>query len=221
MGRISACALSLCLLASAALAGQTAISGFDFARGAWFWPLLYDIGGETVYCGYTFGVGQKHTTPDGFPIAVAHAYPAAWIAQARGCANAIKCSDQLYQYAVADLHNLWPAAWAPYAARGDLPFGEVPKGEKGELVGRCLRRHRDPATGAVIIEPPDAAKGKLARSILYMVETYHLPWHGLEKTMRRWHNENPPDNIEHWRNFVIEQLQGTSNPYIQPWVGPR
>ncbi|NIR28182.1 MAG: hypothetical protein GWN84_02380 [Gammaproteobacteria bacterium] len=214
---------SLCLLgamAPAAFAGQSAILGFEFARESWFWPLFYDIGGETLYCGYAFGIREQRTTVDGFRVVVEHAYPAAWIAEARGCRSEIRCSDEVFQYAVADLHNLWPVISSARSARGELVFGEGSGGGTGRLTGRCLRRHEDASGGGAFIEPRDAVKGDLARSILYMMETYDLPARGLENLLRRWHDEDPPDETERWRNFVIERLQGTRNPYIGPWVAP-
>lgn len=198
---------------AAVLAGQSTIRGFEFAREGWFWPLFYDIGGETLYCGHAFRVRERRTVIDGFRVVVAHAYPAAWIAEARGCANAIRCADETFQYAVADLHNLWPVISSARAARAELPFGEVPEGETARTAGRCLRHYERGG----FIEPRDGAKGDLARSIIYMVETYGLPWRGMEALLRRWHDEDPPDETERWRNYVVEKLQGTRNPYIDPF----
>lgn len=216
--------LSLCLLgamAPAAFAGQSTIRGFEFARESWFWPLLYDIGGETLYCGYAFRMREQHTIVDRFRVVVGHAYPAAWIAEARGCRSPIGCSDEVFQYASADLHNLWPVIASARSARGDLVLGEPGQGGTGRLTGRCLRRHEPASGGAAFIEPRDAVKGDLARSILYMMESYDLPGRGMETVLRRWHDEDPPDETERWRNYVIERLQGTRNPYIAPWAGVR
>ncbi|MCY4488006.1 MAG: endonuclease [Deltaproteobacteria bacterium] len=67
-----------------------------------------------------------------------------------------------------------------------------------------------------IVEPRDAVKGDMARSILYMVDSYRLPLPAnLQGDMlQRWHEQDPPDDTERWRNFVIEGLQGNANPYI-------
>ena len=59
-------------------------------------------------------------------------------------------------------------------------------------------------------------KGDMARSILYMLDSYRLslPASLQRDMLLRWHEQDPPDDTERWRNFVIEGLQGTANPYI-------
>lgn len=65
------------------------------------------------------------------------------------------------------------------------------------------------------VEPRDAAKGDLARSILCMAITYGLPLRGMGPMLLRWHLNDPPDAHERWRNRRIYELQGTENPFIR------
>ena len=60
-------------------AAQTVIPHYAWPRDDYFWPLLYDIGGETVYCAQPFDAGAE-ATEDGFTVTIEHAYPANWIA---------------------------------------------------------------------------------------------------------------------------------------------
>ena len=75
-------------------------------------------------------------------------------------------------------------------------------------------------------EPPDAAKGVVARAILYMRCAYAS--HGLKlvenpqsdlemgklSVLLRWNLEYPPDDWERSRNRIIMHFQGNSNPFI-------
>jgi endonuclease I len=49
---------------------------------------------------------------------------------------------------------------------------------------------------------------------MYMVFYYDFLLHGMGPAMIKWHLEDPPDEWECDRNDLIEQLQGTRNPFI-------
>ena len=57
----------------------------------------------------------------------------------------------------------------------------------------------------------------MARSSLYMLDSYGLPLPANmpRDMLLRWHEQDPPDDMERWRNLVIEGLQRTVNAYIQ------
>ncbi len=145
---------------------------------------------------------------------VEHAYPADWIAEARGCENRDDCDDPTYQFASADLHNLWPAVGNINSSRGDRPFAEIPGETERRFIDICPDYERTSGADAVV-EPRDSVKGDLARSILYMAITYDLPLKGMGPMLRRWADDDPPDETERWRNYVIERLQGTRNAFIE------
>ncbi len=77
----------------------------------------------------------------------------------------------------------------------------------------CLDYERNSGFGA-IVEPQDSAKGELARSLLYMSVSYDLPIRGSFDVLVDWHRNHPPSDEERWRNNLIEDLQGSRNPFI-------
>jgi len=77
----------------------------------------------------------------------------------------------------------------------------------------CDDFERSSGAGA-IVEPQDSVKGDLARSQLYMMVFYDLPLHGSLDALAAWHVADPPDDVERWRNNLIDQLQGSRNPFI-------
>ena len=102
----------------ATLAGQTHIPNYNTARDNFFWSELYPVGGQGIYCGTMFGPGERLT--------VEHAYPAQWMAEAHGCKNRNNCPNPEYNFAEADLHNLWPALGNINSSRGQLKLAEIP-----------------------------------------------------------------------------------------------
>lgn len=198
-------------LACPALAGQTAIPNCDTARDQFFWAQLYTAGGEELYCAADFAAGQRKI--GGRNLSVEHAYPADWIATANGCRNRNDCPVAAYGFAEADLHNLWPAIQNINSSRSDLRFGEVTGEGARRFTDYCPDFERTQGAAAVV-EPRDDVKGDLARSLFYMSTTYGLPLHGMGPMLARWHQDDPPDGVERWRNDRIEELQGTRNGFI-------
>ena len=69
-------------------------------------------------------------------------------------------------------------------------------------------------TGFKLIEPPAHAKGNAARSLFHMHFEYDLPLPLPLDVLRRWHQEDPADQVERIRNDRIALLQGTRNRFI-------
>lgn len=82
-------------------------------------------------------------------------------------------------------------------------------------------------------EPPDSAKGDVARMLFYMAVRYegsnrekdlelteHVqknsrrPLHGKLSTLLKWHKQDPPDAREKRRHERIFEKQGNRNPFI-------
>jgi len=84
-------------------------------------------------------------------------------------------------------------------------------------------------------EPRDEVKGDVARMIFYMVVRYEgdndepdlelvdaivdksskLPQHGRSSTLLKWHQTDPVDDYERYRNYIIcEKYQHNRNPFI-------
>lgn len=213
--RILALAIGALLLVPGTQAQQSHIPNYETARDEYFWRLFYVFGGETVYCGIPFGPYKLIHAQEGWPslsLTVEHAYPADWIAEARGCEDR-DCEDPIYQRAAADLHNLWPAVNRINSSRGDTPFGEGLQNAQARF-SYCPAFRRTYGNGSRV-EPRAAVRGDLARSVLYMRDAYDLPLSNeVAAMMLRWHRADPPGEMERWRNFVIEKLEGVRNPYV-------
>ena len=156
------------------------------------------------------GVGSA-TMPSGSRLS-AHSRPIG-SPRANGCTDRNYCEVDAYKFAEADLHNLWPVLQRINSSRGDRPLGELPGGNNRRFADICPDYERSSGAGA-IVEPQDSAKGEMARSILYMAVFYSLPVRGSFDTLVAWHDTDPPDEEEQWRNNLIEELHGTRNPFI-------
>lgn len=118
-----------------------------------------------------------------------------------------------------DLHHLMATFQHPNGMRGRLPFDEVPD--------NAVEYHNNAGArmGAGLFEPPDSAKGRVARSMLYFMARYGdqgvLPgnvvnhfWNARIQTLLRWNREFPPTEFERQRNSVVEKIQGNRNPFV-------
>ncbi len=118
----------------------------------------------------------------------------------------------------ADLHHLMATFMHPNGERGNLPFGEV----KGRP-----EYHNDAGAkmGGGVFEPPDLAKGRVARSLLYFYTRYYDKrifsgnfnqgfWDEKLPMLLRWNREHPPDDFERARNDAVESFQGNRNPFV-------
>jgi endonuclease I len=130
------------------------------------------------------------------------------------------------QGAGTDLHALRPAEVTVNTARGNKAFddgGEPYIDRDGPT--NCYR-DRDSW------QPRPEVKGDIARMLFYMAVRYEdpgldleltetaanqgdkSPAHGVRSTLLRWHQQDPPDDLERRRNNRIEALQGNRNPFI-------
>jgi hypothetical protein len=118
----------------------------------------------------------------------------------------------------SDLHHLLPTFIHPNGVRGSMPFGAV-KGQ-GEY-------HNDAGAkaGQGVFEPPDAAKGRVARALLYFYTRYHdrnisnsgfspAFWNQKLELLLEWNRRFPPDSNERRRNGLVESFQGNRNPFV-------
>lgn len=176
-----------------------------------FWKQLYSNGGETLYCGQSFGKKK------GRGINVEHVFPMGWVVKALKCKNRTQCRKRArFNRIEADMHNLFPARATINKARGAMAFGHV-AGESREF-GRCDfeidRKKRQ-------VEPRPEVRGDIARAMFYMHKKYKLtifPRQG--KRLKKWHRQDPPSIEEKRRNRIIERIQGQRNLFIdQPKLG--
>ncbi|EGV18975.1 endonuclease [Thiocapsa marina] len=127
----------------------------------------------------------------------------------RACCERV---DPTFVTAHNDLHNLVPAVGAINAARSDFNWSEL---RSGQRLGDCAIRF-DPILRRV--QPPDAVRGEIARTMFYMRDTYGFRLSRQdEKLYAVWNNADPPDAWEIERNRRIRRLQGKGNRYVEDY----
>jgi deoxyribonuclease I len=193
--------------------GQTTFKSYDEARRI-FWRKMYSQGGTELYCGVEFD-GARRTVLD-LAMSIEHVFPADAIAETEpGCTDR-SCPAPRVQRAMADLQNLWPALGRVNSSRSRLRYGVISGEEARRFTEFCPDFER--TTGAkAIVEPRDAIKGDIARSLVYMHFVYGLALEDAvadKGILLGWMHTDPPDAEEMRRNALIDQLQGTTNPLL-------
>jgi len=242
----SACLpLAAVLLASAcALAGDARAAGNEanesYAQAKrWLEREVYADHRVTVYCGYAFdarkqiAIGRGFFTPKHGDRALRmeweHSVPAEnfgrafveWREGAPQCTDSRgrayrgrRCAQTNLEFRrmEADMYNLYPSVGAVNALRSNFRYDELP-GEDWTF-GSCPMKVDVRGRRA---EPPDSAKGALARSALYMDESYQR--YSLSRAQRRlmeaWDRMHPVDQWECTRALRIEALQGNPNRFVK------
>lgn len=191
----------------------------------------------TVYCNAEFTSKKKVIPPKGFEtdkylkrskkIEWEHVVPAqnfgqAFIEWREGNAECVdgkgksfkgrKCAEKVnmeYRYMQADMHNLFPAIGAVNALRSNYNFTMLP-GEKSDF-GSC-----DMRIDSRKAQPPEQARGVIARTYMYMEATY--PKYKMSKQQRKlmdaWDWQYPVTEWECKRSVLIRQLQGNANEVV-------
>ncbi|MDD2804488.1 MAG: endonuclease [Elusimicrobiales bacterium] len=117
----------------------------------------------------------------------------------------------------SDLHHIFPTYIGVNGRRGSEPFGEVSSFVYATNSGSKL--------GPEGFEPADAAKGDIARAILYFVVRYYDRnirdgadyrdfWTSRVGMFLDWHRQDPPTAAERARNEAIAGFQGNRNPFV-------
>ncbi|WPP44442.1 endonuclease [Pseudomonas sp. AN-1] len=214
----------LAALAAAFLVPPQAPDSFQAAK-----RIARDIHGErgqTFYCGCAYqgnrvdlascGYRPRRNAQRAARIEWEHVVPAWVIGHQRQCwqqGGRDRCSerDPVFARAEADLHNLVPAIGEVNGDRSNFPLTDRLAASPGQY-GRC---------GMVIdfrsrqAMPPEATRGAIARTYLYMHERYQLR---LSKQDRQryeaWHRLHPASEAERRRNQAIACKMGWGNPYV-------
>jgi len=125
----------------------------------------------------------------------------------RKCANKVK--DE-YKYMQADMHNLFPAIGAVNAMRSNYNFQMLPHVQSD--FGSCPMKIDNKKA-----EPPELARGRIARTYLYMDETY--PRYNMSKSqkqlMNAWDKMYPVTQWECTRSTKIASLQKNRNDIVE------
>lgn len=124
----------------------------------------------------------------------------------RRCAEKI---NQNYRLMQADMYNLYPAIGAVNAKRSNYNFVML-NGEKNSF-GRCAMKISNRKA-----EPPKNARGKIARSYLYMHQSYKKYTMSRQQLqlMNAWNKQFPVTQTECLRAKRIAQLQGNESAIL-------
>lgn len=171
---------------------------------------LKPAGFDSRSCGFVY----RRNPVRGSRIEWEHAMPAHYFGGALGCwqrGGRRECrKNPGFAYMEGDMHNLFPAVGELNADRGNFPFAPLPGLHR--MYGNCpmkvdFRRR--------LADPPDRARGPLARAYLYMSWRYALKLApDMERTYNLWNRRHPPTPWECRRNQEIARIQGNDNPFI-------
>ncbi|MCF7498013.1 endonuclease [Vibrio sp. L5-1] len=125
----------------------------------------------------------------------------------RRCANK---ANQEYRLMQSDLYNLFPAIGSVNAMRSNYNFTMLPN-EQSDF-GLCAMKISERK-----VEPPMSARGRIARTYLYMEETYAR--YNMSKQQRQlmmaWDKQFPVSTWECKRADRIELIQGNVNTILK------
>lgn len=124
-----------------------------------------------------------------------------------------KCAEKVnveYRYMQSDMYNLYPAIGAVNAARKNYNFTLLPGAQSS--FGSCSMKIEGNK-----VEPPEAARGMIARTYKYMAQAY--PQYKMSdqqtKLMDAWDKMYSVDAWECTRAKRIEVIQGNENPVVK------
>lgn len=189
----------------------------------------------TFYCRAPFDAKKQITLPEGFTtpkhekrahrIEWEHVVPAEnfgrafveWREGASVCVDSKgkafkgrRCAEKAneeFRLMQADMHNLFPAIGAVNAIRSNIRFGVLPG--VPNTFGTCAMKVADGR-----VEPPEYARGTIARTAKYMALVY--PKYRLSRQETQlfdaWDKQYPVDAWECERERRIAKLQGNANP---------
>ena len=119
-----------------------------------------------------------------------------------------------YPNSAQDNHNIFACEGKINQIRGNYPYAEVPHNSS------TLQIVFDHDTGCYFynstFEPNDAAKGEVARAVMYGVVIYDYTMTQMisYETVLKWHLEHPVTNRDIYRNNTVHSLQGNRNPFV-------
>ncbi|MFP1723402.1 deoxyribonuclease I [Lonsdalea quercina] len=119
--------------------------------------------------------------------------------------------DEVYREMETDLHNLEPAIGEVNGDRGNLMYNQWNGSEK--QYGQCEMKIDFKNK---MVEPPERARGPIARTYFYMRDRYHLTLSRQQTQLFEiWNQRYPVTQWECTRDNRIAQVQGNHNPYVQ------
>ena len=230
--------LSISVCAQGAIKGNTVNENFLTVKHLLEQKVYFDHR-ETLYCGAKFDRDKRIRLPGGFRtpdhvertkrIEWEHVVPAEnfgrtfseWTRGSEKCRGhkgapyyGRKCANDAsreFRLMQGDMYNLYPSIGAVNALRKHYRFDYLPEGTASTF-GSCPMKIKGNA-----VEPPENARGRIARTHLYMQAAY--PRFSLSKQqyklMQAWDKQYPVTPWECLRARRIEALQGNENPYVK------
>ncbi|MGL4725343.1 MAG: deoxyribonuclease I [Scandinavium sp.] len=126
-----------------------------------------------------------------------------------GRKNCVK--DPVYRQMESDMHNLQPAVGEVNGDRNNFMYGQWNGGE-GQY-GQCAMKVDFKGK---IAEPPERARGAIARTYFYMRDRYKLTLSRQQTQLfTAWNKMYPVTAWECKRDARIAEIQGNHNPYVQ------
>ena len=229
---ITALALVLVFAGTTIAAGNATNDSFKRTKG--HLAQVYADHRITFYCGAEYDESGNVVLPDGFVtpsyhkraerVEWEHVVPAENFGRAfaewrNGSPQCVdnqgrtfkgrRCAEKAnmeYRHIQADMHNLTPAIGAVNALRRNYNFALLPDAEN--TFGTCAMKIQGNK-----VEPPEAARGMIARIYKYMAGAYPSyqmgrPQHQL---LDAWDKMYPPDAWECARAKRVEAIQGNEN----------
>ncbi len=141
------------------------------------------------------------------------------------------CADKAsrrFRLMCCDLHNVFPSVGSVKSKRSNHEFEQVGESAKMPFGPTCpmkfeVRKAADQGNGRrkIAVEPPDRAKGIVARAYRYMDWAYPEYYMSAKRrrTMETWDAQFPPDEWECERNRRIKLVQGNGNPFVEAKCG--
>lgn len=219
-------------------AGNTEIESFTKAKRLLEREVYFDHR-VTLYCGAAFDARKNVTLPEGFTtpkhakrarrVEWEHVVPAEnfgrafveWREGADVCVDnkgkafkGRKCAEKAnaaFRYMQADLYNLYPAIGAVNAMRSNYRYSMLPGSPA--TFGTCSMKIEGRRA-----EPPEAARGTIARTVLYMADAYRGVYrlsNQDRRLMEAWDRQYPVDAWECTRARRIEAIQGNPNERVK------
>mgnify|MGYP005988765113 CR=1 FL=1 len=199
---------------------------------------VYNNHRSTLYCGAEFNSHKKVTTPKGFTttkylkrakkIEWEHVVPAEnfgrtfseWRDGHSQCVSSRgksfkgrRCAEKVsteYRLMQADMFNLYPAIGSVNALRSNYNFTMLPSAQSD--FGSCAMKIDNRKA-----EPPELARGEIARTYLYMESAYkrYNMSTSQRKLMNAWDKMYPVNNWECDRAKKISSLQKSENNVVK------
>ena len=117
--------------------------------------------------------------------------------------------DARFRHLEAELFNLWPAVGLVNQARSNYRYAQLPN--KQPFYGCKFAVDKDSRR----VEPPDVAKGVVARANLFVAEHYHIALSPSQRQLfMAWSQQFPATAWEKEWASQVSAIEGYGNPYI-------